>query len=101
MDVDISGALALARHFLKHPIHRANRSWRSTSWRGPVAGNRYFGWISLATLALLGAMLVLAPIRRLFAFAAPSPAVLLAGAGVSLLSLLWFEAVKRMLDRHR
>ncbi len=90
-------ALVLANLALIH----TNRSWRPTSWRGPAAPNPFFGWISLATVALLIGVLSIAPISRLFAFARPTPAMLLAAAGVLLLSLLWFEAVKRMLDRHR
>ena len=90
-------ALVLANLALIH----TNRSWRPTSWRGPAAPNHFFGWISLATVALLIGVLSIAPISRLFAFARPTPALLLAAAAVALLSLFWFEAVKRMLDRHR
>ena len=90
-------ALVLANLALIH----TNRSWRPTSWRGPAAPNRFFGWISLATVALLIGVLSIAPISRMFAFARPTPALLMAAAAVALLSLFWFEAVKRMLDRHR
>jgi Ca2+-transporting ATPase len=79
-------------------IH-SNRSWRSTSWRGPAEANRFFAWIALATLALLSCVLAVAPISRLFAFARPTPIMLLAGSAALLLSLLWFEAVKRMRGR--
>jgi Ca2+-transporting ATPase len=81
-------------------IH-ANRSWGRMSWRGPGASNRHFGWISLATLALLGGVLGVPAIRRLFAFAALTPTMLLIGAGVALMSLLWFEGVKWRLGRRR
>ncbi|HAL39607.1 MAG TPA: ATPase [Polaromonas sp.] len=81
-------------------IH-ANRSWGHMSWRGPGASNRHFGWISLATLALLGAVLGVPAIRRLFAFAALTPTMLLIGATVALMSLLWFEGVKWRLGRRR
>ena len=79
-------------------IH-VNRSWQRSSWRGPRESNRYFGWIALATLALLAGVIGIPQISRLFAFVAPTPALLLAGAGVALASLVWFEAVKRGLER--
>jgi Ca2+-transporting ATPase len=76
---------------------QANRSWGPTSWRGPGASNSHFGWISLATLALLGAVLGIPGISRLFAFAPLTPTLLLISASAALLSLLWFEGVKRRL----
>jgi Ca2+-transporting ATPase len=81
-------------------IH-ANQSWGHTSWRGPRESNMHFGWITLATLALLGCVLGIPQISRLFAFATPTPAMLLAGAGVALMSLLWFESVKWGLGRRQ
>jgi len=80
---------------------QANRSWGHTSWRGPGASNSHFGWISLATLALLGAVLGIPGISRLFAFAPLTPTMLLISASVALLSLLWFEGVKRGLGACR
>jgi Ca2+-transporting ATPase len=80
-------------------IH-ANRSWSRTSWRGPDVANHYFGWISGLTLALLAGVLGIAPIRTLFAFAEPTPILLLAGVGVALLGVLWFESVKWALGRN-
>ena len=74
-------------------IH-ANRTWKPDTWRGPQTVNRQFRWISLATLALLGAVLGVAPIRSLFAFAALGPLQLLTCAGVAFTGLLWFKAVK-------
>jgi len=73
-----------------------NRSWSFVSWRGPGASNSSFGWITLATLALLGSVLGIPVISRLFAFATPTPLLLVAGVGVALAGLLWFEGVKRM-----
>ncbi len=81
-------------------IH-ANRSWRGASWREPDKSNQHFGWISLATLALLGCVLGIPEVGRLFAFAPLTPVMLMAGAGLSLVSLLWFEAVKWELGRRR
>jgi len=80
---------------------QANRSWGHTSWRGPGASNSHFGWISLATLALLGAVLGIPGISRLFAFAPLTPTMLLISASVAVLSLLWFEGVKRALGASR
>lgn len=80
---------------------QANRSWGHTSWRGPGASNSHFGWISLATLALLGAVLGIPGISRLFAFAPLTPTMLLISASVAVLSLLWFEGVKRALGACR
>ena len=79
---------------------QANRVWgRGAGWgRGGQAG-RYFGAIALATCALLAAALGLPALGRLFGFVRPDAALLLAGAAVVGLNLLWFEAVKRVLTR--
>ena len=81
-------------------IH-ANRSWGHANWRASAASNAHFRWITLATLALLGCVLGIPDVSRLFAFARPTSAMLLAGVGVSLMSLLWFEGVKWRLGRHQ
>ncbi len=74
-------------------IH-ANRSWGHASLRAAGASNATFVWIALATIALLGCVLGVPAISRLFAFAALTPAMLAAGAALALLNLLWFEVVK-------
>jgi Ca2+-transporting ATPase len=88
-------------------IH-VNRSWGPTSWcvaepsstRDPHNDrHNHFVWIALATLALLGCVLGIPEISRLFAFARPTPLILLVGVGVAGMSLLWFEGVKRGLGR--
>jgi Ca2+-transporting ATPase len=79
----------------------ANRSWGHASWSGTGESNASFGWIGVATLVLLGCVLGIPVIGRLFAFAQPAPLLLLAGVGVSLLGLLWFEGVKWGLGRRR
>jgi Ca2+-transporting ATPase len=79
-------------------IH-ANRSWRHGTWRGGGAVNATFRWIAVATLAMLALVLGIPQVSALFAFAAPTPAMLLAGAGIAVLALLWFEGVKWMLAR--
>ncbi len=79
-------------------IH-ANRSWGRTSWRASSTFNGHFGWITLATLVLLGCVLAVPEISRLFSFVQPRPDMLLAGIAMALLSLLWFEGVKWALRR--
>jgi Ca2+-transporting ATPase len=76
----------------------ANRSWRHGAWRGGAA-NATFRWIAVATLVMLTLVLGIPQISALFAFAAPTPAMLLAGVGVALLAMLWFEGVKWMFAR--
>ena len=86
----IFGVLVLCNLALIH----ANRFWTRASWRrgGPV--NAAFGWITLATVVLLTIVLFVPAVGRLFVFVPPAPALLAAGLCVSLLGLLWFEAVK-------
>ncbi len=79
-------------------IH-ANRSWGRASLAGPAASNTTFRWIALATLVLLACVLGIPAASRLFAFAQPTPAMLLAGIAVAGASLLWFEGVKWALGR--
>ncbi len=76
-----------------------NRSWTLASWRRGVERNSYFAWISIGTLVLLGCVLGIAPVRRLFAFDLPSPGMLGAAAVLALLGLLWLEIVKWALGR--
>jgi len=78
----------------------ANCSWQSASWRR-AESNKAFGWIALVTVCLLGCVLGIPEVSRLFAFIQPPPALLGVGAAVALLSLLWFEAVKAMFVRRR
>ena len=79
----------------------ANRSWSHRSLRDPTQTNAYFGWIAVATLAMLGCVLGIPAIGRLFAFDPLPPSMLLAGTGVALLALLWFESVKWGLSRRQ
>jgi len=79
-------------------IH-VNRFWSRAALRagGPV--NAAFGWITAATVVLLGMVLGIQTIGRFFAFVTPTPPMLVAGVGVAMLALLWFEAVKWGLAR--
>jgi len=76
-----------------------NRSWGLVRDRTPGDSNRYFGWIGVATVVLLGLVLGVPDVRELFAFSAPTMLQLAAAAGVALLSLAWFEGVKLVLGR--
>ena len=77
----------------------ANRFWKRPALLAVGGSNRAFTWIALATVALLAVILGVPVVTGLFSFAAPSPTLLLAGAGAALMSLAWFEAVKWGLTR--
>jgi Ca2+-transporting ATPase len=81
-------------------IH-ANRSWGRTALLGNAASNSQFGWIAAGTVVVLGAVLGVPYISRLFSFSTPSPAMLLAALGVAGLSMVWFEAIKQIQARAR
>lgn len=68
----------------------ANRSWTRPSWCQGAARNRYFGWITAATVLLLACVLSIPAVGRLFAFEQPTPGMLLACVGLALGGLLWF-----------
>ena len=80
---------------------QANRLWKYSSPRRPGTSNPYYRWIVLGTLGLLGIVLAIPAITRLFVFEVPTSIMLLAGASVALPSLLWFEGVKRGLGLRR
>lgn len=73
---------------------QTNRAWGRSGWRGSGESNRQFGWIALGTISMMGLVLVIPAISRLFSFAQPSAMQLLAALGVSALSWIWFECVK-------
>jgi len=77
----------------------ANRNWTRPSWRGGETRNRYFAWISAATVLLLSCVLGISPVSRLFAFEQPTPWMLLSAVGLAVLGLMWFEGVKWALRR--
>ena len=97
---DMARALTFAVLVLSNlGLIHVSRFWSQVALRrgGPV--NAAFAWIAVATVALLGLVLGLPAIARLFAFVAPTPPMLAAGLGVAVLGLLWFEAVKWGLGR--
>lgn len=79
-------------------IH-ANRAWGRTAMLGNAEANRQFGWIAAGTVVVLGAVLGVPAISRLFSFSAPSPTMLLTALGVAALSMVWFETVKQVQSR--
>jgi Ca2+-transporting ATPase len=79
-------------------IH-ANRSWGRTDLSGNPESNKQFGWIAAGTVVVLGMVLSVPLISRLFSFAAPPPAMLMAALGAAVLSMVWFEGVKRVQSR--
>jgi Ca2+-transporting ATPase len=79
-------------------IH-TNRSWARTELLGRPESRAAFAWIAAATLAVLGTVLGVPAVGRLFAFAAPPPIAWLAVPGAVGLGLAWFEAVKQLQRR--
>ncbi len=72
----------------------SNRSWSRPSWLRHESPNRAFGWMCLVAILLLLLVLSWGSLRGLFSFAALGPAQLAGCAGVALLGVAWFEAVK-------
>ncbi len=79
-------------------IH-ANRSWASHVLGKGLRLNGHFGWIALAAVVLLACVLGIPEVSLRFAFALPTLPWLALGLGLAMLSLLWFEAVKRWLGQ--
>ena len=77
----------------------ANRIWSRSALLERAGSNAAFVWIAVATLIVLGAVLGVPVLRDLFLFEMPSLGMLLAGLGVAVLSLLWFEVVKRCVGK--
>ena len=66
---------------------------------GNPESNQQFGWIAAGTVVVLGVVLSVPAISRLFSFAAPPPVLLLVALGAIVLSMVWFEGVKRVQSR--
>jgi Ca2+-transporting ATPase len=97
---DIARALTFVVLILSNlGLIHANRSWGRTVLAGNPESNKQFGWIAAGTVVVLGIVLSVPVISRLFSFAAPSPAMLLAALGAAVLSMVWFEGVKRVHSR--
>jgi Ca2+-transporting ATPase len=97
---DIARALTFVVLILSNlGLIHANRSWDRTVLSGNPESNKQFGWIAAGTVVVLGIVLSVPVISRLFSFAAPPPAMLLAALGAAVLSMAWFEGVKRVQSR--
>jgi Ca2+-transporting ATPase len=97
---DIARGLTFAVLVLSNlALIHANRSWGSTVLAGSPESNKPFGWIAAGTVVLLAVVLAVPAVSRLFSFAAPPPAMLAAALGATLVSVLWFEGVKRVQSR--
>jgi Ca2+-transporting ATPase len=78
-----------------------NRSWGRSGGLGAGKSNPYFRWLALASIAVLMIILYVPLVSKLFAFARPTPMLMFIGLGVVLVSALWFEGVKRVLNARR
>jgi Ca2+-transporting ATPase len=78
-----------------------NRSWTQSTWSRPDSSNPTFPYIVLGAIALLALVLGIPLLRSLFVFAIPSWSLAGIGIAASVLSYLWFEAVKRFANRNR
>jgi Ca2+-transporting ATPase len=99
---DLARALTFAVLVMSNlALIQTNRTWGRCAWRGGGEAGKQFGWIAAGTMVLLGVVLAVPAVSRLFSFAHPSPTLLLAAIGVSALSWLWFECVKWSLLRRQ
>jgi Ca2+-transporting ATPase len=97
---DIARALTFVVLILSNlGLINANRSWSRTVLFGNAESNKQFGWIAAGTVVVLGVVLSVPVISRLFSFAAPPPVMLLAALGAAMLGMVWFEGVKRLQGR--
>ncbi len=97
---DVARAVTFAAMVLSNlGLIFVNRHWERYSPKARSAFNPAFLWISVAAVALLGCVLGVPLLRRLFAFAMPAPGLLALGLGAVAASVLWFEAVKWGLAR--
>jgi Ca2+-transporting ATPase len=72
----------------------SNRSRAGALWASLRVPNRTLWLVVAATLSLLGLVLYVPWLARLFLFDALPMAWLAAGAGLGLASVLWFELLK-------
>jgi Ca2+-transporting ATPase len=93
---DVARALAFSVLVVSNlALIHVNRQWA----RRPGGGgswNPAFVWMAFATCVMLAGILMFPAIAGLFAFATPGAPLLIAGAGLCVLALAWFEAVRRL-----
>ncbi|WP_156403642.1 MULTISPECIES: cation-translocating P-type ATPase [unclassified Massilia] len=78
-----------------------NRTWEGATWQREHAGNRYFNWMAVSTLAVLTIVLTIPAIARLFSFVRPPAGILPIAAGAAIVATLWFEVVKTVLRKRQ
>lgn len=95
-DDEVARALAFAVLVLGNlALIQVNRRW--IAGETPLGTwNAAFGWIGLATCALLAVVLWVPAVSRVFAFTTPSPALLALGAGLSAAAWAWCAMVRRL-----
>ncbi len=72
----------------------ANRSWSRVSWMSERPATPALRWVIAGTIAGLGLVLYVPPIRDAFHFSTLHPFDLVICGGAGLLALLWFEVMK-------
>ncbi|MFH7041059.1 cation-translocating P-type ATPase [Paucibacter sp. JuS9] len=75
---------------------RTNRTWGFAAGPAQLKPSPQAAWVAAGTLAMLVAVLWIPMVRHLFGFELPPPATWLAPAGLAVLAMLWFKAVKRL-----
>jgi Ca2+-transporting ATPase len=73
-----------------------NQTWDAAFWHAMRSFNGYVGSMAVLTVILLAVVLALPGVATLFAFVRPSTPMLLTAVGAAILSMLWFEGVKRL-----
>ncbi|MCK6502129.1 cation-translocating P-type ATPase [Myxococcota bacterium] len=73
----------------------ANRSWTRSLFSMMLVPNAAFRWVVGGTVAVLGAVLFVPPLQRLFHFAPLHPLDLVYSVVAGLGCVLWFEVLKR------
>jgi Ca2+-transporting ATPase len=76
-----------------------NLSWSQPLLAALRAPNPALWWVTAGTLALLGAILYVPLLRSLFGFSLLPGLDLLACLGAGVLSIAWFELLKRLAPR--
>jgi len=74
----------------------SNRSGSSARPMRQRTPNQYFRWMSLATIMLLGVVLGIPSVSRLFTFDALTLLQILGCITIAGIALLWFEGLKRL-----
>ncbi len=80
----------------------SNRSWKKPIWHNLFATKNYaLRWIFGITIICLGLTLYIPFLNKLFRFAPPAPLFLFASIIAAIISLIWFEIFKVIINRKR